>query len=285
MTVSVDAPGHSWVYPPGHAYPRFLAIDCPDVSLEILPLSRWRWTGGTCTPAVESERDRWKIYTQRSGLVIEDEVYDLDSGSFLRRYACFDSALSHGQVFLPDSTLETGRLFPLKFKLDFLLAASYLARHGGGLFHGAGVACKGKGIVLSGPSGSGKTTLAALWRSEGGQVLNPDVVGLRQHDDGVTRVHGTPWWAEDPADSAPIGVPVAAICFLAHGVRNELRPLPKAEAIFTMVSQCVSPVFYDSGLVDNLVDFCAVVADTIPIYRLTFRPDREVVSLILDTFG
>jgi hypothetical protein len=214
------------------------------------------------------------------GFAISDRVFVPHLSVFFERWSLFDAGFDQGQVLLPRTALEADGLFPLRYALDFLLVANHLARHKGMLLHASAVRDRGQGILFCGPSGAGKSTMAELWRARGGaQVLNHDVVALRWQGDGYS-VYGTPWWTEDPALCSPLGAPTKAICFLAHGSKNQLRPMSRSEAVTNLVAECVSPVFYDSGLTAAMVELCTRAAETLPVYELTFHPSPEVVDLI-----
>ena len=78
----------------------------------------------------------------------------------------------------------------LEFALKALLA--YVAfRHGGLLFHGAGVLLNGGAYLFTGESGSGKSTVVAL--SPDKVALNDDLVVLRPYGAGWW-AYGTPFW-------------------------------------------------------------------------------------------
>jgi hypothetical protein len=215
------------------------------------------------------------------GFAIADRLFVPHLSVFFERWSLFDAGFDQGQVLLPRTALRVDGLFPLRYALDFLLVANYLARHGGMLLHASAVRDRDQGILFCGPSGAGKSTMAEFWRArDGAQVLNHDVVALRWQGDEGFAVYGTPWWTEDPTLCSPLGAPIKAICFLGHGLENQVRSMSGSEVVMSLVAECVSPVFYDAGLTTAMIELCTQAAETLPVYQLTFRPDPEVVDWI-----
>ncbi|WP_328707055.1 hypothetical protein [Citreicoccus inhibens] len=90
--------------------------------------------------------------------------------------------------------LVTGAgMFPVETALKVMLGAE-LARRGGLLIHGVGVAHSGRAALFVGHSGAGKSTLGTLWRDADGLVLADELVALwPDADAGTWRAAGTPW--------------------------------------------------------------------------------------------
>ncbi|MBJ6765573.1 hypothetical protein JGU66_32880 [Myxococcaceae bacterium JPH2] len=90
--------------------------------------------------------------------------------------------------------LVTGAgMFPVETALKVMLGAE-LARRGGLLIHGVGVAHAGRAALFVGHSGAGKSTLGTLWRDAGGLVLADELVAIWPDAESRTwRAAGTPW--------------------------------------------------------------------------------------------
>jgi hypothetical protein len=281
VAVTIGGVEHDWAYSIGHAHRYFASDRAPDVTIEVLRLEQHLQPTELQLVAVSQETDLWRMYAMGDGFAIQDRAFGPSPPTLFARWSLFDASFGSGQVYLAPEAFQAARLFPLHYQLDFLLVANYLARNGGMLLHASAVSDGGQGMVFAGPSGSGKSTLADLWRAEDwAQVLNQDLVALRQQEDGGITVHGTPWWTEDPTLCSPLGVPIRAICFIAHGTSNCSRLLSKSDAVLSLVAQCVSPIYYDAGLTSALIDFCTTIAETIPVYHLEFRPDSDIIEFV-----
>ncbi len=99
------------------------------------------------------------------------------------------------------------------------------------LFHGSAIAVDGVGYLFTAKSGTGKSTHARLWRETFGSravMINDDKPLLKIEKQGVT-VYGTPWDGKHRL-SSNISAPLKAICILARGEQNSIRPVSAREA-------------------------------------------------------
>lgn len=188
--------------------------------------------------------------------------------------ACFDTRRCQARL-----QLRAAHPWPeLEYSLRLLVALAAF-RQGGLLFHGAGVAVDGRGVVLFGPSGIGKTTAA---RHARGPVLNDDLVLLMPATVGW-QVCATPF--TNPTQTQPRAgdLPLAALCRLEQSEQVALRPLSRAEALAAVLA-CVPVLTAHPPLVVPLFDRCTALLQAVPAYVLSLRPDdtywdvlREVV--------
>lgn len=165
----------------------------------------------------------------------------------------------------------------LERTLTYILMQALPRQHDGLLIHGAGVVLNGRGYLFAGPSGAGKTTIADLARDEG-EVLSDENVAVRLTPDGAI-LFSTPFWGHStpPEQVQRINrfVPLAGIYLLSHAPAFSLTPLRPAEAVAALLqTEKVATERVESAaawlaMADRL-------AATVPIYRLGFRPTREV---------
>ena len=168
--------------------------------------------------------------------------------------------------------LESGRQF-FKKLLDF----------DGFYLHSSSVAVCGKGYLFSADSGMGKSTHTRLWQAtfgEDAKVFNDDKTPLRLLD-GTWYAYGAPWCGKDNIN-INMKVPVAGICFLKQGPRNEIRRLSQAEAISKIVSQTLRRAKYAEDL-DKMLLQVGRVVQTIPVFELENRPEPEAAILSYET--
>jgi hypothetical protein len=281
VAVQVQGDNRNWYYPPGHGHRFFATTRTPDIVIQVSRLEPRHVPVERSLLAESHEPGGWRLYAAGGAYAIHDRAFAPSPPTLFERWTLLDAGFSQGGVLLPEAAFHAERLFPLQYHLDLLLVASFLARQGGMLLHATAIRDDGQGFVFSGPSGAGKSTLAGLWRVDGrAQVLNHDLVALRRGPDGGLAVYGTPWWTEDPALCSPLGAPLRAIYFIEHGTSNRITPLRGSEAAVSLVAQSYTLAHCDAGLAADLLDLCVQVAETVPIYRLEFRPDAEVLALI-----
>ena len=120
--------------------------------------------------------------------------------------------------------------------------AECMPAYGCFLMHGSALALDGTGFLLTAPSGVGKSTHARLWRELYGdrvQMINDDKPLLRIREDQVT-VFGTPWNGKHRL-GGNLSAPLQAICFLARGKENKIRPVTAREAYPLLLQQLYRP--------------------------------------------
>jgi len=122
------------------------------------------------------------------------------------------------------------------------LYATILPRVGGLLIHGCGLRHAEVGVVFPGRSGAGKTTLARK-APDADDVLSDEIVIVRRGDEGVWRVHGTPFWG----DFARGGIsmrswPLRTLAFLTQAPRDAvtMTPIVSSESTLRLLGCFVS---------------------------------------------
>ena len=178
-------------------------------------------------------------------------------------------------VELPDDLLaylESGRQF-----------FSRLLLHNGCYLHSSAVAYEGKAYLFSAPSGTGKSTHTRLWQQilgEEAKVFNDDKTPMRLRD-GTWYAYGAPWCGKDHIN-INMKVPVAGICFLKQGPRNEIRRLCQAEAVTKIISQTIRK-FKKAEDLDLLLSHVGKLVQKIPVFELENRPEPEAARLSYET--
>jgi hypothetical protein len=169
---------------------------------------------------------------------------------------------------------------PVEYPLDELLWIHRLAMGEGVEVHGCGViAPDGRGLLLTGHSGAGKSTSSRLWsRQSGARVLSDDRIILRREHDRIW-MYGTPWHGDAgiaEADRAPLD----GIFVLAHGRRNEVRPLSRTTASAELFARSFVP-HHSSEAITFILEFFSKVTDCVPCFAYSFVPDVTAVEALL----
>jgi hypothetical protein len=169
---------------------------------------------------------------------------------------------------------------PLEYPLDELLWIHRLSMGEGVEIHGCGViAPDGRGLLLTGHSGAGKSTSSRLWsRRSGARVLSDDRIILRR-EHGRIWMYGTPWHGDAgiaEADRAPLD----GIFVLAHGDRNEVRPLGRTTASAELFARSFVP-HHSADALTFILEFFSKVTDCVPCSEFSFVPDSTAVEALL----
>jgi hypothetical protein len=169
---------------------------------------------------------------------------------------------------------------PVEYPLDELLWIHRLSLGEGVEVHGCGViAPDGRGLLLTGHSGAGKSTSSRLWsRHDGARVLSDDRIILRR-ERGRIWMYGTPWHGDAgiaEADRAPLD----GIYVLAHGDRNEIRPLSRTTASAELFARSFVP-HHSTDAISFILEFFSRVTDCVPCSEFSFVPDFTAVEALL----
>ena len=271
-----------------------MALRCAD------PRVRWQWTGAISRFVVPAQRADveisvgvldapipadgellfesgavWRLFRDGEGFRIECHADVLGSDAY--KVARFDSSFTRGTLLIRPAMLALERN-PLEYPLDEVLVAHLLGRGRGVELHSCGVVdADGRGHLFVGVSGAGKTTTARLWEGTASAVVSDDRVIVRE-DEGRMWMYGTPWHGEAELSMAA-RAPLAGVYLLTQAPVNELREIPRANAVARLFG-CAFPPFYDGSAVDFTLGMLDRIADAVPVRELHFTRDRGAVDVV-----
>ena len=136
--------------------------------------------------------------------------------------------------------------------------------------HGATLEAGGRAWWMTGPSGCGKSTLAGLLPEF---ALCDELSAVRLGSDSV-RLHSLPFWHGRQGFGELQGIFV-----IEHGLENRRVRLPATKAVQTLTEQIVWPLG-DLEATTRCFELLVDLAARVPVWRLPFRPTREVWDLI-----
>jgi hypothetical protein len=164
---------------------------------------------------------------------------------------------------------------PLEYPLDGLILYYLTVINNDMLIHASGINYAGKGFLFSGVSGKGKSTMARLWDNFGAKVIHDDRLIIRKTVNGYTMFNTPVYDNDNPADS-----PLSRIFIIEHGNENRLTQLKEASAVSQVMANCIQHTWH-TGIISHLSEAISEMSSAIPIYRLQFRPERDVIDHIL----
>ena len=178
------------------------------------------------------------------------------------------------EIFVPGQSGGMKNMNPLMF----VELSDFFLRFDAVILHSAVVDCKGNGILFTAPSGTGKSTQASLWELyKEAEVINGDRAIIRKYENGY-QVYGSPY-----AGSSRIyknkRAKVKAVAVLRQGRTNRIRRLGGKEAYISLFSE-LSVSEWDRSVIEGQAQWLEKFIDTVPVYLLECRPDREAVEVL-----
>lgn len=215
--------------------------------------------------------DFWSVWKHGTELFIKT-VFPL-SEKEKKATLKFSLDSNHWDLWITGSPEQTD---PLEYPLDGLILYYLSVINGDIMIHASGVEDAGKGYVFSGVSGKGKSTLAGLWNRNGAKVIHDDRLIIRKSSEGYY-MYNTPVYDNE----VPSGSPANRIYIIEHGMENRITPVKGANAVSLVMANCIQhnwgPAIV-SGLLESVSELCRKV----PVYRLSFKPDKSVINHILE---
>lgn len=200
-----------------------------------------------------------------------------------------DRGFNHGRIYCSKNVFVASGKSMLarhivQYPLDQLLMIHVAAaRSAALLLHAAGGRIDGRGLLFAGQSGAGKSTVSRLLgNGDSARFLSDDRVMLRRFGSKLS-MYGTPW-PGDAGIAVNESVPLKAICFLRHADGTSLRQLNPEEVLHRLLPVASIP-WYEPGLSEKALDLCEFLIEHYPAYELSFRPQANDLSSVLDSFS
>jgi hypothetical protein len=169
------------------------------------------------------------------------------------------------------------KIDPLEYPVDGLILYYLTVIHGDVMIHASGVNHSGKGFLFTGVSGKGKSTIAALWQESGAKVIHDDRLILRRSASGYSMFNTPIYNNDEPRESQ-----VNKIFIIEHGFENTIVPVRGAVAVSLVMANCIQHN-WDPTIISGLLGSLSSMFAIVPAFKLSFKPDRSVVDLILET--
>lgn len=175
---------------------------------------------------------------------------------------------TNGQEITNLSSTPSSTITSLMSGVGFILA---LALQGTFCFHASTVAINHQLVAFMGESGKGKSTLGAflgqMWTQTGDDVLPMSTYHMGRLDFPQPKLL-SPKFTE---------LPMQRIYLLAEGELVQLETLSTSHATLSLVRHTIGSRLFAPDLLEQQLAFCAGIAATIPIKKLTYP--RQWASL------
>jgi hypothetical protein len=165
---------------------------------------------------------------------------------------------------------------PLEYPLDGLVLYYLTVINGDIMIHASGINHSGKGYMFSGVSGKGKSTIATLWEKSRAFIIHDDRLIIRRTDSGY-RMYNTPVYNNDEPRNSPLD----RIFIIDHATSNRILPVTGAVAVSLVMANCIQHN-WGSEIIARLLGSVSIMCETIPVKKLYFKPDRNIIDHILE---
>ncbi|MCD6309774.1 MAG: hypothetical protein J7M18_03605 [Candidatus Eremiobacteraeota bacterium] len=168
---------------------------------------------------------------------------------------------------------------PLEKPFTGFMCSAITISHDGILLHSCGVADKNEGYVFIGGPSRGKSTMGEIWKDDS-IVIHDDMIALMDTGDGF-RMYPVPEVGNFVYNLRGQGVKVKRIMEIQPASHNQAERLRGLSAINILGSNTYRP-FWNDRLLWKMVDNCAKVVRSIPIYHLGFKKSTEIIKFVRD---
>jgi hypothetical protein len=152
-----------------------------------------------------------------------------------------------------------------------------LAPEAGFLVHASSAVRNGKAFLFSGVSEAGKTTMARLAPADV-SVLTDEASYVRKVD-GRYFAYGTPFAGEMGKPGKNISAPIVALYLLAKGPNNRIEEIEPSAAVRRLLRNILF-FAHQPEMVRHVFDAACAFVAAVPVFQLSFFPDRRVWDLI-----
>jgi len=242
--------------------------DLPEKAERIFHAPFVEETGGI---QIQHKTNFWSVWKNRSDLYIKT-IFPLSSSEKNGRLK-YSLTSREWDLWIDYAGEETD---PFEYPMDGLILYYLTVIHGDIMIHASGVNNEGRGYLFSGVSGKGKSTMAKLWDKSGAKVIHDDRLILRKSANGY-RMYNTPVYSNDVPNDSPLN----KIFIIDHGIENKLVPVRGAVAVSLVMANCIQHN-WGPDIIARLLGSVSIMCGTIPTARLHFKPDRNIIDLILE---
>ena len=153
-----------------------------------------------------------------------------------------------------------------------------LLRYDAFILHSSFIRWRDRALLFSGPSGTGKTTQACLWEHyENAEILNGDRTAVRRVRDrwvayGLPLAGSSKIYKNDSSE-------IAAIVIIKKSSENQLQIMEPSKAFISLYSETLIQI-WDTEFQREVIDLIICVCQSVPVFCLQCRPDRDAVNLL-----
>ncbi len=212
---------------------------------------------------------------------LEGIYAEFEDKHFIDTAICYINKKEHTvDVQIKHSDSISYSLDPFFHPLGILLLQYLVHYYKGFVIHASTVSYKGKGYLFSAVSGTGKSTMAGLWQKYGATIINDDRLIIMSTNDGF-RAFNTPMpYYQDKNKE----VQLHKLFLIKQSPDNYLKKLPVLKGALGLMGNCMQ-FQYNESQVQNRLNTLLALTESCGVYECGFKPDTDIIELILNEFG
>ncbi len=175
---------------------------------------------------------------------------------------------------------EVFGLDPFFHPLGILMLQYIVHLEHGFVMHASTVSYKGKGFLFSAVSGTGKSTMAKIWQQKGATIINDDRIIVMPSGNGYA-LYNTPMpYYIDQNKSVQLN----NLFIIKQSKENYIKQLNSTHGILAILGNCMQYQF-DKNQIKERLDIISNTCNYCKVHEVGFKPDTDIVDLILEQFG
>ncbi|TRX63007.1 hypothetical protein [Carboxylicivirga sp. M1479] len=172
------------------------------------------------------------------------------------------------------------KLDPFFQPLGILIIQYIVHIYGGFIIHASTVSYNSKGYLFSAISGTGKSTMANIWKQYGARVINDDRLLIMPSKKGYQAFNTPMPYYQDISKN----ITIHKAFLINQSPSNYLKKLPILKGTLGLLTNCMQ-FQYEENQVQTRLEALQSIATECGVYECGFKPDKDIVELILNEIG
>ncbi|WP_430809754.1 MULTISPECIES: hypothetical protein [unclassified Carboxylicivirga] len=221
---------------------------------------------------------KWSVVKQGSheGILVE---FEQDEG-IREALAIINTAERQVTIQLCLHKQQALLIDPFMHPIGILILQYIVHYYGGFVIHASTVSYHGKGYLFTAVSGTGKSTMAGLWQAYGATIINDDRLIVLPEGNGFCAYNTPMPYYQDVSKK----VPLHKAFLIDQSPTNFLDKQTVLKGTLGLLGNCMQ-FQYNEAQVQQRLNTLHKLTEQIGVYRCGFKPDEEIVKLILRELG
>lgn len=221
---------------------------------------------------------KWSVIKKDSleGIYVEFE----DKTFISEALALIDITTKSVEIQIAHKNTTGNFIDPFFHPLGILILQYIVHYYGGFVIHASTISYKNKGYLFSAVSGTGKSTMAGLWQKCGAKIINDDRLIILPNKENYIAYNTPMPHYQDKSKS----VKLHKLFLINQSPDNYLKKLAILKGALGLMGNCMQ-FQYNENQVQSRLDALISLSEKCGIYECGFKPNTDIIELILNEFG